>query len=330
MGRKMARPKVAIGVPVFNGEDHIESVIQCLKNQTFQDFEVLISDNCSTDRTVEICEKLIRDDGRFTLVQQTENLGAIPNFNYVARHTDSEYFKWAAADDLIGPTFLEDCIRILDSQPDVGVCYCKSDFVDTEGHSWLERIPESHHTLEKDHEGAVWWSGHPRQNGSSSEPIRRFQGVILGTSSAADSFGLIRRDVLNKTRLVVPHYGGEKVFLAELYLYAKHHYIDKTMFFQRLHADASSNIDDAAAEESFVVAQQKSGAPTRLALFAAHIYSIWRSDLPASLKVSGFLAIFRYAMQFRKWSSAFKQILFRKNIGGSARVITDVASTKTD
>ena len=95
------RRKVAIGLPVFNGEKLIASTLECLLRQTYGDFELIISDNASTDRTEQICREYAERDSRIRYLRQPENLGAVPNFNRVFEISDSQYFKWAAVDDQV-------------------------------------------------------------------------------------------------------------------------------------------------------------------------------------------------------------------------------------
>lgn len=93
-------PKVSIGMPVYNGERYIREALDSLFVQTFTDFELIISDNASTDKTGEICKEYARNDSRIRYVRQIENLGPSANFEFVLREAKSNYFMWAACDDL--------------------------------------------------------------------------------------------------------------------------------------------------------------------------------------------------------------------------------------
>lgn len=100
-------PLVSIGMPVYNGEDYIEQAVKSLLNQSFRDIEIIISDNASTDDTVNICKRLADDDSRIKLICQTENRGVIANFAHVLDQASGTYFMWAAADDIWSPDWLE-------------------------------------------------------------------------------------------------------------------------------------------------------------------------------------------------------------------------------
>lgn len=114
-------PKISIGLPVYNSEKFIRQRIENLLTQTFSDFELIISDNCSTDSTFEICKEYSLKDSRIRCIKQKQNMGPVWNFNFVLKEAKAEYFVWVAADDLLLPKFLEKNIEILDSKKNV-VC----------------------------------------------------------------------------------------------------------------------------------------------------------------------------------------------------------------
>lgn len=94
-----SRPEVSIGMPVYNGERFIREALDSLLAQTFKDFELIISDNASTDATESICRNYAEQDSRIRYIRQQENIGALPNFQFVLNEASGEYFMWAACDD---------------------------------------------------------------------------------------------------------------------------------------------------------------------------------------------------------------------------------------
>lgn len=118
-------PKVSIGLPVYNGEKFIVKKIESILVQTFEDFELIISDNSSTDETTKICKQYALKDERIKIFNQNENIGAGPNFNFVLDKARGEFFLWSAVDDLILPTFIEKNIKILETKPNVVCCASK-------------------------------------------------------------------------------------------------------------------------------------------------------------------------------------------------------------
>jgi glycosyltransferase involved in cell wall biosynthesis len=103
--------KVSIGVPVYNGAVHIRRALDSLLAQSFRDFELIISDNASTDDTREICQEYERKDSRVRYVRQKRNLGPIRNFDFLLNQSKGEYFMWAAHDDVWDSRFLETMVH---------------------------------------------------------------------------------------------------------------------------------------------------------------------------------------------------------------------------
>lgn len=98
---------ITIGMPVYNGSQYIREALDSLLTQTFTDFELIISDNASTDTTQSICEEYARRDPRIRYLRQTENKGALANFQFVLEQAQGEFFMWAAADDLWDKRWIE-------------------------------------------------------------------------------------------------------------------------------------------------------------------------------------------------------------------------------
>ncbi len=117
----MATPKAFVGVPVYDEEQHIEEAIRSLAKQEMDGVSYLISDNCSTDRTIEIIRDTVGSDKRFKIIQQETNLGSFENFKFVFEQTDSEYFLWLGAHDYLSDEYLKETSRILDENPSVSM-----------------------------------------------------------------------------------------------------------------------------------------------------------------------------------------------------------------
>ena len=110
--------QVSIGMPVFNGEAFLVDALNDLTSQTFVNFELLISDNCSTDNTEAICREFASRDARISYFRQASNIGAIPNFQFVLDQAAGQYFMWAAADDKWSPNWVESLL----SEAQAGSC----------------------------------------------------------------------------------------------------------------------------------------------------------------------------------------------------------------
>ena len=98
---------VTIGVPVYNSETTIRSVLESLVNQSHSNIEILISDNSSTDSTIQICRDFQVSDDRVVIYEQEENVGALRNFAFLLSKARGQFFMWTAADDLRSNDFIE-------------------------------------------------------------------------------------------------------------------------------------------------------------------------------------------------------------------------------
>ncbi len=122
-------PRVSIGMPVFNGEAFLSQAIQSLLEQTYVDFELIISDNTSTDGTESICRKYALQDSRIRYVRNSENVGLESNFQRVFDLSQGELFMWAAHDDLWEPEFIEELVDLLERSPDAALAFCRFDII---------------------------------------------------------------------------------------------------------------------------------------------------------------------------------------------------------
>ena len=117
-GRDRKIPVVSIGVPVFNGEKTLAQMMDSLLSQTFTDFEIIISDNASIDKTADIAKDYASRDPRIRYMPQAENIGAERNFKYVLDEARGQFFMWSASDDTRSPDFLQENISFLEQHPD--------------------------------------------------------------------------------------------------------------------------------------------------------------------------------------------------------------------
>jgi glycosyltransferase involved in cell wall biosynthesis len=212
------KPRVSIGMPVFNGEKYLRQALDSILAQTNQDFELIISDNASTDKTQQICREYVRKDSRIRYYRNKINIGAARNFNRVFELSSGEYFKWAAHDDVLAPEFLSRCNGILDQNPSIVLCHSRTGCIDESGAIVrtyeYEAVPDSR----KSHE--------------------RFGNVLKKIGVPWMIFGVIRRDILNKTRLMGDYIGSDWVLLAEISLFGRMYEIPEYLFFRREHQDA--------------------------------------------------------------------------------------------
>jgi len=104
---------ISIGLPVFNGEKFLREKIESILDQTFQDFELIISDNASTDKTKEICQEFLEKDQRIQYFRQEKNIGSVKNFEFVLEKAKFEYYIATAVDDQISNNYLESNLEMI-------------------------------------------------------------------------------------------------------------------------------------------------------------------------------------------------------------------------
>jgi glycosyltransferase involved in cell wall biosynthesis len=214
-------PMVSVGMPVYNGEKYLRQALNSLLAQDYEDFELIISDNGSTDRTREICLEYAGSDQRIRYYRAEANQGAAWNYNQVFALAQGAYFKWAAHDDECLPRFLSRCVETLEqASASVVLVYPKSELIDAEG----KVIGLDQDCLE---------TRRPR-------PHQRFADLLRNVSKASTVFGLIRAEALRKTRLIDRFIASDYVLLGELALLGELWEIPDVLFRRRFHPEISA------------------------------------------------------------------------------------------
>ncbi len=229
-------PKVSIGIPVYNGANYVGSALEAILGQTFQDLEVVICDNCSTDETAEICKSFAEKDSRVRYVLNDENIGASPNFNKVFHETTGEYFAWHAHDDYYEPTWLERCVEALDRDREVMLAYSLIQMLDMEGNP-LIHDPQKNEYM--DRHGNKFMGDDAMHIAEEATPDARFKSVIHKVCWCLQVFGLYRRSFLETSALQRSYYGGDKVLLADTALAGKFFQVEEKLFNKRVHPKMS-------------------------------------------------------------------------------------------
>ena len=207
-------PELTIGLPVYNSERHIGEVLECLLAQSYESFRLLISDNASTDETPDICQEFARRDKRISYVRHPQNLGATANYNYVARHAETTYFKWHSSNDLLSPNALESCIALMDDRPDVALVF--------------PRTRLFQHTIES----STSYDADPIAD--HDDPVDRFLHVIDHMALNNMMNGVLRLDYLQRTAMLRPFYFADRGMMADLALQGKLIRDDRSTFFRRI------------------------------------------------------------------------------------------------
>ncbi len=231
-------PRLSVGLPVYNGERYLEQTLDSLLGQSYENFELIVSDNASTDGTASICRRYEKQDSRVRYFLQPQNIGMAPNHNFVFQQARGELFKWAASDDLYGRDLLLRCTEALDEHPEVVLA-----------HSWTAAI-DSAGNVTQSHD-------YPLATDSPSAP-RRFRSILFGGSGvfespegdgrltrmpsngilrACDEYGVIRADVMRRIAPLGSYHHSDRIVVLELALHGPFHITPDWLYFRRDHPD---------------------------------------------------------------------------------------------
>jgi glycosyltransferase involved in cell wall biosynthesis len=215
VGDEMNRvPRLSVGLPVYNGENYLAESIEALLGQSYEDFELIISDNASTDGTADISWRYEKQDSRIRYIRQPRNIGLAPNHNLVVEQARGELFKWASHDDLYARDLLKRCVDALDEHPRVVLA-----------HSWTATI-DSSGTVTKAIE-------YPLAAASLRAP-ERFRSMLFDDGGDDDG-GVIRTQVLRQTAMKDSYHHADRTIIAELALRGPFYHVPDWLYFRRDH-----------------------------------------------------------------------------------------------
>ena len=222
-------PRISIGMPVYNGERWLEETLQSLRAQTLSDFELIISDNASTDATAAICARHAAEDARIRYYRNARNIGANRNYIAVVAHARADYFKWASSHDLCAPQFLEHCVAALEADPDAVLAYPRTMvFADS-----LEQAERYEKDISAMQESAA----------------ARFTHVLCNMKFVNPMNGVIRTRLLRRAHAMGSFSAADRVMLAELALLGKFVLVPEHLFFYRLNEESTMHLKSRSEQE---------------------------------------------------------------------------------
>lgn len=231
-------PLLCIGVPVRNGEAYLAEALDCAISQSFGDFELVISDNASTDATSDICRTFADRDRRIRYTRVDRNIGAGPNFNRVFAFCRSPLFKWMPHDDLLAPDYLERCVRLLKADAGAVLAHAAVRMIDEDGHPLVVR--GDGRVLGPD--GRPMMLSETLHLAEGDLPQHRFRDVLRRMNWCTAALGVIRAEVLRRTHMHGRFYGGDYVLLAELALLGRFLQDDEPLYLKRVHGGISVHL----------------------------------------------------------------------------------------
>lgn len=207
-------PRLSIGLPVYNSSAYVDESIEALLGQTFTDFELIISDNASTDETGDICRRYAARDSRIQYFRQPENIGLAPNHNFCVNKARGPLFKWAAGDDLYARDLIAKCVAALDDNPALVLVHAWTALIDGDGQ-------------------LIQANAYPLATSAPRAPDR-FRSV-LNDSGGDDDGGVMRTEVLRRTAMKESYHHADRTIIAELALHGPFYQIPEWLYFRRDH-----------------------------------------------------------------------------------------------
>jgi glycosyltransferase involved in cell wall biosynthesis len=207
-------PRLSIGLPVYNGGRYLAKALDSLLGQSYEDFELIIADNASTDDTSELCRDYESRDQRIRYFRQARNIGSSPNHNFVVEVARGSLFKWASYDDLYGRELLERCVEALDEHPEVVLA-----------HSWTANIDESDTVFAA--------PVYPLATDGATGP-ERFRSILFG-SGGDDIYAVMRTSTLRRVLPQDSYHHAEHPIVAALSLHGPFHLVPDWLYFRRDH-----------------------------------------------------------------------------------------------
>lgn len=126
-------PLVSVIIPCYNAEKYVESAVRSIMNQTYKNLEIIVTDDCSTDKTFEILQRLAKEDSRIKLYKNETNLKIVKTLNNQISQANGKYIARMDADDISLPKRIEKQVEFLENHTDYGFCGTNAYHIDENG-----------------------------------------------------------------------------------------------------------------------------------------------------------------------------------------------------
>lgn len=212
-----SHPVVTIGVPVFNGAAFIDRALASLTAQTYDDLEIVVSDNASTDATADIVKGHAARDGQIAYLRRDSTVPVYENFRGLVEHARGEYFMWASADDVWRPRFVEVLLAEMLAHPEADLAM-----------SAIEPFSEDGSVL-----GPVHLTGD--KDPSAMSHLQLAKAVWKHWPYHVFVYGLYRTEFLRRAFQNVPEISGAgKLFMCQVSLATRVRYVDEVLYARQM------------------------------------------------------------------------------------------------
>jgi len=293
-----AAARVTIGMPVFNSAPHLRAAVDSILAQTYRDFELVVSDNASTDATGDIVRDYAQRDARVRYIRQSRNIGAPANWNFVVGAARGTYFKWASGNDVVPPTMLARCVEVMDRDPQVVLAYGHTQLIDDAGNA-LQIYPGDIDVRDR----------------RASDRFARICNELAMNNAQC---GLIRLATLRSTRLDRPYPAGDMVLMAELALHGHFALLPEVLLLRRTtDRSSSSRLSATELSEFFDPGRRARDAAGYLA-WRKH-FDYLRTSIATRNPWPERLAAFRHALRHMVWARPHLGAELRRGLTGIFR-----------
>ncbi len=270
------QPTVSIGMPAYNSALTLRASIDCLLSQSFRDFELIVSDNASTDETWSIIQEYADRDSRVVGLRQPHNIGANGNYTAVFCASKGRYFKWASSNDWCAPDFLASCVDYLEANPDVVMVAPRTRL-------FVETLADA-----RDYPDDI--------SLDSVNPVDRL--IRLCKTLALNNMmnGVIRREVLSRTRLIDHYPGADIVLVGHIALLGKVALLPDYLFYRRMDsATATAMMSEEARQRHHYPAKTSRALFPTWRFLAGWFRAVWCARLSAEETRRAFAWVFHMA-----------------------------------
>ena len=259
---------------------YLERALDSLMEQDFEDMEIVVSDNASTDGTEAFVRQRASSDSRIHYTRNDENVGATRNFNRVFQLAEGRYFRWSSADDFVSRGVVRRCVEVLERDPRAILAYPETVLVNGEGE-----------IIRRHDEGSGW---------VASSPAERFRFSLTRWWELVNlPYGIMRSKVLERTELLKPYPSSDVLLVASLAVRGEFRLVEGEHLYRRLHERISAALDPQEQATFFEPERETPFRDRFLRLFADHARLIWSAPVDTGQKLSMAGALLRHTYWFR-------------------------------
>ena len=255
-------------MPIYNEEKYLKKAVASIRNQSYDNFELIISDNASSDRTELICLELARKDKRIKYIRNDINIGAIANFGKVFDLAKGDYFMFAGGHDLWSLNFIQTCLKTLQEYPSSVLAYSSLIWIDEEDQPLARETPF--------------------YDTRGFDVVSRYLYVLWGPMNPV--YGLIRMDALKKVRINLQMLGGDLIILTELSFLGQFAYINDATWYRRI-----KNIEETRKQKIKRYKHTLFSASSLLSMAIPHLripFELFRSIYKAKIGLIDKISVF--------------------------------------